>query len=205
MNTSRLSGLLLAASALVLLTGCTGSVTPPGHSIGPLEPDPPQGEVIGQGLVMQTADEVKLCLGPIAESWPPQCQGMPLDGWSWEGVEGSESSGDVRWGMYAVTGTYDGSVFTLTGEPILLALYDPMAPEDPTGGTPGTTSEARLIEIQEQLPDILAPGTQYFSSTPDRGYLWAQVIWDDGTIQTALDAHYGAGVVIIESALREIG
>ena len=35
--------------------------------------------------------------------------------------------------------------------------------------------------------------------------MWAQVIWDDGTLQDAADAEYGDGVVIVQSALRPIG
>ena len=23
------------------------------------------------------------CLGPIAESYPPQCRGLPVEGWDW--------------------------------------------------------------------------------------------------------------------------
>lgn len=156
-------------------------------------------------MVMEADDGMWFCLGPVRESWPPQCDGIPLKGWSWEGVEGSESSDDMRWGMYALTGTYDGTSFTVRHEPIPLALYDPMVPEDPTGGATGATGEARLLEIQDDLPELLTPGTQYFSSWPDRGYLWVQVIWDDGTIQQSLDAHYGKDVIVVQSALREIG
>jgi hypothetical protein len=123
--------------------------------------------------------------------------------WSWDGVDGSESSGDVRWGAYAVQGMYDGSSFTVTQPPVLLALYDPMAPEDPFGGAPGDTDEATLLEIQEQLPKRL--GTAYLSSWPADGRLWVQVLWDDGTWQEAADGEFGEGVVVIQPALRAVG
>lgn len=205
MRISRIAGVIVATSTALLLAGCTGASIPPGHTLGPLSPQSPKGEVVGQGTVMDIAGDVTFCMGAIRESWPPQCDGMPLKDWSWDGVEGMESSDDIRWGAYALTGTYDGTSFTLNGPPMLLALYDPMPPADPTGGKAGTTSEARLVEIQDQLPDILVPGTQYFSSWPDRGYLWVQVVWDDGTIQDGLDAHFGKDVVVVQSALREIG
>lgn len=38
----------------------------------------------------------------------------------------------------------------------------------------------------------------------DRGYVWLQVVWDDGTIQDAADAEFGDDVVIVTSSLREI-
>ena len=85
----------------------------------------------------------------------------------------------------------------------MLALYDPIRAEDPTGGGPGETPVAELDEIARELPTalddlLLAPWTQ-------DGYVWAQVIWDDGTLQDAADAEYGDGVVIVQSALRPIG
>lgn len=207
MGTLRTAGAILAASAALILSSCAGGPAadaPAGHSLGSLLPGPPEGEVIGQGMVMETSGDVKLCLGPIAESYPPQCSGMPLHGWTWEGVDGSESSDDVRWGMYAVTGTYDGTAFTQTSDPIPLALYDPMAPEDPTGGVPGNLDESRLIEIQDSLPDHLGPDV-LLSAGPHNGYLWVDVVWDDGTLQKAADDDFGADAVIIRSALQPVG
>ena len=209
MTTSRIAAALLAASAL-LLTSCatpSGS-TPRGSSpaampLGAVAPAPPADEVVGQGTVLDAAGSPELCLGAVAESYPPQCTGIPLVGWSWDGVDGSETSGDVRWGAYAVQGTYDGATFTVTEPPILLALYDPMMPEDPFGGEPGDTDEATLLAIQDQLPERLGAG--YLASWPQDGRLWVQVLWDDGTWQQAAGEEFGAGVVVIESALRPVG
>ena len=77
-----------------LLSGCA---TPPhsgaggaAGSLGSLWPAPPEGEVVGQGTVMDVGGEVELCLGAVAESYPPQCSGIPLTDWSWDGVDGCE-------------------------------------------------------------------------------------------------------------------
>jgi hypothetical protein len=32
-----------------------------------------------------------------------------------------------------------------------------------------------------------------------------QVVWDDGTLQDAVDTAYGKGVVIVTSAIRTVG
>lgn len=190
----------LAAASVVLLAACATSAGSGGAPFGSLPPAPPEGEVRGTGTVMDVGGDVQLCLGPIAESLPPQCSGIPLEGWTWEGVDGSESSGGAQWGAYAVQGTYDGETMSVTGPPILLALYDPIRPEDPTGGRPGTADEATLEKIQAELPDRL--GDQLLSSRLESGYVWADVVWDDGTLQDAADAAYGDGVVIVWSALR---
>ncbi|MDE0801956.1 MAG: hypothetical protein OSA99_01410 [Acidimicrobiales bacterium] len=57
----------------------------------------------------------QLCLGGVAESYPPQCGGPDIVGWDWSTVE-AESAGGTTWGTYSVTGTWDGETFTLTDE-----------------------------------------------------------------------------------------
>lgn len=209
----RRSAALFAAAlaASVLLAGCASQErvdpgpaadAPPGYSLGSLTPAPPEGEVVAQGTVMDVGGTVELCLGAVAESYPPQCSGIPVAGWSWDGVEGSDSSGDVRWGAYALQGRYDGSTFTLTQPPMLLALYDPAPMAEPTDPPAGTADEKTLLAIQDQLPGRL--GAAYLSSWPEEGHLYVQVVWDDGTWQKAADDDYGTGVVIIQSALRPI-
>lgn len=207
---------LLAAILAVGAIALAGCATTPGGTPAPTtttvpsdqrleeaQAAPPEGPVTGTGTVLDTAGEAQLCLGPIMESFPPQCQGVPLDGWSWEGLDGSESSGDTTWGAYAVTGTYDGTRFTRTEAPVLLALYDPAAPEDPTGGVAGTTGADELDRVQNDVVGRLGP--EALSAAADRGYVWVQVVWDDGMLQSAMDAEYGAGVVVVTSALRERG
>lgn len=58
----------------------------------------------------------QLCLGGVATSYPPQCGGPPITGWSWAKVA-HEHANDVRWGSYVVVGRYDGTRFTLTEPP----------------------------------------------------------------------------------------
>ena len=204
--------LALGAASVLALSGCatpagpgapsSAADAPAGASLGSLSPAPPEGEVIAQGTIMDVAGEVDLCLGPIMESYPPQCSGIPVTNWTWDGIEGSETSGDVTWGAYALQGTYDGDAFSVTQPPIMLALYDPMMQDDPTGGEPGAGDEATLLAIQEELPDIL--GDDYLGSYPDNGWLRVDVVWDDGTWQDAADDDYGDDVVIISPALRPV-
>lgn len=196
--------LAVVTAALLALAGCataTSSATPAPAALGAVTPVPPEGEVTAVGTVLDADGEPELCLGPVAESYPPQCSGIPLDAWTWEGVEGAESSGDTTWGAYAVHGTFDGRSFTVTQPPVMLALYDPMIAEDPTGGRAGAGDDETLARIQEELPDRL--GDYYLSSYPQDGRLWVDVVWDDGTWQDAADSEFGADVVLIRSALRE--
>lgn len=193
---------IVAAASVIVLSGCaTGSSSDPGGGV--VQPEPPKGEVVGQGTVLDDGGSAKLCLGAIAESYPPQCSGIPIDGWTWDALEGSETASGVTWGAYAVQGTYDGQTFTVTQPPIMLALYDPMVTPDPTGGEPGAGTDAQLAEIQDLLP--AAFGDAHLMSYAENGWLWVDVVWDDGKYQDAVNAEYGEGVVVVRSALREVG
>jgi len=199
---------VLAASAFAL-TACATAIdggaaadAPVGQSLGSLMPGLPAGDVMAQGTVMDVGGDVQLCLGAIADSYPPRCEGIPVEGWSWDGVGGGESAGDVRWGAYAVQGVYDAAIFTVSRPPIPLALYDPAKPVEPSGGRPGAADEKTLLAIQDELPGRL--GASYLGSGPEEGRLHVQVVWDDGTWQKAADDDFGAGVVAIEPALVPI-
>jgi hypothetical protein len=56
----------------------------------------------------------ELCLGGVAESYPPQCGGVPIANWDWSLVDGEESASGTTWGAFHVVGRYDGSTFTVT-------------------------------------------------------------------------------------------
>lgn len=144
----RATSILLAALLLGLLTACGSSSSPrtandPANDSGnqPAGPIPapgvPDEPVFGFGMVLDKGQGPELCLGPIAESYPPQCGGIPLDGWDWASRNDFEDISGVKFAMYAVTGTFDGTRMTVTQEPISGALYDP-AP-DPTVGRATST------------------------------------------------------------------
>lgn len=194
--------LLLAGCATPAQPGDGGDVVPGGA--GEPRPIAASGEVIGQGTVLQIdGDDAQFCLGPVMESYPPQCSGPVIVGWEWPDNGMSESASGVTWGTYALAGTWDGVQFTPTQPPIPLALYDPMMEEPDPRADPanaGDNSEDLLMRVQEELhawTDVVV-----FTSYAENGYLWATVSYDDGTIQSYLDEIYGPDVVIVHSALR---
>ncbi|WEK60030.1 MAG: hypothetical protein P0Y60_11850 [Candidatus Microbacterium colombiense] len=207
--------LVLASASIAGLLALSACATGPGGSPAPTsttvssdqlletaQPGLPSGRVIATGTVLDVGGDVQLCLGAVAESYPPQCSGIPLDDWTWDGVDGSETSGDVTWGTYAVYGTFDGDRYTNTDPPIMLALYDPIRLDDPVGGVDGKTDEAELTKIQDDIASRL--GADALTVWTERGYVWLQVAWDDGTIQDAANAEFGDDVVVVTSAMREI-
>jgi hypothetical protein len=149
---------------------------------------------------------VELCLGPIAESYPPQCGGPALVGWDWADHRGTyDEQGKTRWGSYQLTGTWDGSAFTPT-EAIPGALYDPAQPTPSPTPTPATAnSNQQLEQISEELKSSLPGYLGSYGGDGTDGHVLADVYYDDGSLQQWADATYGAGVVIVSPALVDAG
>ena len=157
------------------------------------------GPVVGLGLVLDGSAEGKpgFCLGPVAESYPPQCQGLPLEGWDWSQQRGDfDNAGGVRFGSYAVTGTFDGT--TLTYESAVPARCttrcpgrSPPAPRPRTTPRPSSRPSPRSCRSCP-APSPRCPATTSSSSTSSmttaRSQDWA-------------DATYGNGLVFVHSAL----
>lgn len=205
-----LAVIALVGVAALVLVGCANGPSGGSPTTGPSDSAEPDAgtELVGQGTVIQVGDVgPELCLGPIAQSYPPQCSGPPVRGWQWDSVDQAQTVGAVTWGSYAVFGTWDGTSITTTQDPIPLSLYDALAVEDPRrdGRQPGSTDEAELTRIQAELtgPDSPLPAsTPALGSYIDHGYLFVDVIFDDGTVQALLDDEYGPEVVVLLSALR---
>lgn len=193
---------ILLAVLLLVLTACGSE--PPGPADPAALPSPSavpaaSGEVRTRTLVtvMDTGKGPELCLGAIAESYPPQCGGPPLRGWRWEDQERGthDTSGNVRWGEYALVGRWDGTAFRVT-KAVPAALYDAAtpAPEPTTSPGPGGFDPQQLDAELRRLPG-------YLGSYEHDGRMLVDVIHDDGSIQAWLDQEYGAGLVRVTSAL----
>lgn len=218
------------AAAAVVLSACGGGGVPASApsgrdagSSGPTQPDSSPipatspipstkpggiaatGEMLAQGTVLQQNDSPpQLCLGGVAESYPPQCSGPELLKWDWDVVDQEETASGVTWGAYAVQGTWDGTVFTRTQAAIPLSLYDPIADLDPRLDpvNPGPGDQADLEQLQVEL--FAAAGPLAVGSTVSNGYVVFTTIYDDGTLQERYDQEYGPEKVIVQSALRPV-
>lgn len=139
-------------------------------TVKPTEIPTPSGPVVAVTTVLDDGDGAELCLGAVAQSLPPQCGGSRLIGWDWADHEGDyEEVNGVRWGDFAVTGTFDGTDLTPTSvvpadehEPsgdVEEPESDFSTPcEEPQGGwvvDPATTTEEAqqtAIRVARRLP-----------------------------------------------------
>jgi hypothetical protein len=99
---------LLATIGLLLATACangSSTLSDPTSGSGPTVYG-------GNVFVLDEPDrDPAVCFGAVADSLPPQCQGIPIVGWDWSVVEGEETASNTTWGFFHVVGTYDGSTF----------------------------------------------------------------------------------------------
>lgn len=204
-----------ALVAAVVLTACgsTGAADPggvvptPSASSAPAPPDavpPADGPVTGIGTVIEVPGQSpELCLGPVAESFPPQCEGIPLGGWDWTtagAFEDGESVGNpTRWGTYAVTGTFSGLLLDVTGS-VPLALHDTVEQPSPRPMAPPELTAEQWAAVESGVRAV--PGMLTSMREGDTGPVLVEVVHDDGTLQDWADAAFGTGAVRITSMLR---
>ena len=200
--------LLLVTTAALLLAGCgtrtgtTATDTGAAPATGaPTDIPAAPGRVATRGAVTVLQDgRPEVCLGAVAESWPPQCSGPPLLGWSWGrgadgvdepggsvvsgGADAYEQAGSVRWGQYLLTGTWDGRALAVdTSVPATLHTTLPEVPVERTPGTRDVPSDRVARELLERVPGALASYV-----VGDR--VLVEVVYDDGSLQDWVDATY---------------
>jgi hypothetical protein len=216
MNPLRAPGRLLGAGlAGALLLGTCACADPAGSAPGSNEPQgrstetaPPapaaSGPVTAAATVLQEGDgPPELCLGGVAESYPPQCGGPEIAEWDWDAVD-ADSAQDTTWGEYTVEGTWDGEIFHLSGA--TAPTDPPTLPHDPrldpgnAGAVGDDMSEPEAQELQNEVYDDLGG----LSGWTENGYVWVTVIYDDGSIQRYADDKYGADTVAVQSALQDV-
>jgi len=202
--------LLAATAAVLLISACgaddgsttatdpagAGAATPAAPAAVPAAP----GTVNTRDLVtVMDTGTPEACLGPVAESYPPQCTGPALAGWDWaDHRQMFEHHGPARWGTFALTGSFDGSTLTVDSA-VPAALYDVAAPVPTVYPTPAVArTDAELLEIQDAVTAAL-PGVQTASTDGER--VLVDVVYDDGSLQAWADEEYGEGVVVVSSLL----
>jgi hypothetical protein len=162
----------------------------------------PDGTVRTSGLVsvLDPGTGPPLCLGAVAVSYPPQCGGPAVEGFEWGDVGFEEASG-VKWGSYALTGTFDGTTFTAT-DAIPAALYDPMA-EPESGGLEPACDAPVTTDPDKSTPEDLDATLAAASALPTYATAWLSgntisvaVTGDAEAAEAALRASWGGPLCV---------
>jgi hypothetical protein len=172
---SRYPWLLLAPVAV--LTAC-GNEDPTVTNVSNTSASDSSAVYTGTGTVMETADSgPQLCLGAILDSYPPQCGGPEILNWSWDDVDPDtfESASGSTWGVYVVTGRYDGETFEMT-EPASSAMYTTPPPVDhlPDFSTPCEAPPGgwAVVDLEKTTDEALNEAFQLASEQPEYAGGW---------------------------------
>lgn len=209
MTISLRSVAVAALAPLLVLGACSSGATPVASDQGSNAPrqvpaaDGPVRTANLATVIDSGGGPVELCLGPVAESYPPQCSGPAIPNWDWDthGGGGFEEASGVRWGLYSLTGEWNGTEFTVS-DTVIAALYDSFYEEPPAPPAPARTySSEELNSYAIEVGDL--PGAQ--GAYADESHVYLDVTYDDGSIQSYLDQTYGENVVLVTSALVDAG
>jgi hypothetical protein len=172
-------GLLLVTIPL-LLVGCAAG-TPGGGTPGggvPVRTVGAQGHRYQTtSMVLQSRDHgPELCLGDVADSFPPLCRGVPITNWRWDQVEGEQAAGGMTWGTYRLVGTYDGASFTVIREERPPPVSQPSAAErfkdEPKSPCPQPEGGWAVPDPARRSERYLEPVTRAARAQPDFAGLW---------------------------------
>src|SRR5690606_39059876 len=112
----------------------------------------------------------------------------------------------VTWGSFAVVGAWEGERFTVTEDPVPLALYDPERYDPDPRTEPVRAGAATAAEPRAMQEDLHAfADLDVLTTYLENGYRWVPVGYDDGRVQVWRDSVYGDDGVAVISALRDVG
>lgn len=133
----------------------------------------------------------------VQESYPPQCGGPDLVGFTWDGLP-HESAGGTRWGAFTLIGTWDGTSLTLTEKPTTgdapqAPDIDFASPCDPPSGGWKVLDETKTGDDAMRAAQHLAQQSPDFAG-----------VWIDDTPPGILNVRYTKDLGQHEAELRKV-
>jgi hypothetical protein len=166
---------LLLVAIPLLLAGCAAGV--PGGRAPAKTTGAQEQRYQAISMVLQSRDHgPELCLGDVADSFPPLCGGVPITNWRWDQVEGEQAAGGTTWGTYDLVGTYDGATFTVVREERPPPVSRPSAAErfkdEPRPACPEPAGGWAVPDPSRRSERYLEPVTRAARAQPDFSGLW---------------------------------
>lgn len=141
----------------------------PAPSAENLVPDDYKGRFEVRATVLENQYHGPQLCTAVADSLPPQCSGPDIAGWKWPSGT-YESAVKSKWGLYLLTGTFDGKTFTLT-QPPQPPTADAVVPGSgpdftspcpaPPGGWKATDPAKATREAMEQVNALVQQDRDY--------------------------------------------
>jgi hypothetical protein len=182
-----------ATSILLLMLGACGD-----RPADPRDNGPGTGRYEADGTVLESPDHsAELCLGGIADSYPPQCSGLPIADWDWTEVEGEESASGTTWGDFHVIGTYKGESFTI----VEVGDYRPPSPKrtDFTAPCPEPSGGWVVVDPARATDADLQAVMRAAENEQDSAGFWIDYVGD------ASEGIHPGGIIAIAAFTGDLG
>lgn len=208
----RLLTLVLVGLFFTPLAGCA---EPDGIPVGadPVEPEADDGSFAPEsydgryrvsGTVLENAKHgPQLCRG-MQESFPPQCDGLDIVGWSWDGLEHDDRAG-VRWGEFELVATFDGKRLTLSEPPAPPSVRRPGPTPEFTSPCPPPVGGWRVVDAAKATEAALKEAVALAESASDAAGVWIdQNGGENDPRKLVLNARFNGDLAAHEARLRAV-
>ncbi|WP_380171174.1 hypothetical protein ACFEMC_19590 [Kineococcus sp. DHX-1] len=211
---TRLAAALLA---VLLLAACAPQGPTPGTAPVPsradLVPDTHDGPLTTTGTVLEDAGHgPQLCVGAVATSYPPQCGGPDVLGFSFDDVPAGAygAAVDSRWGHFALTGVVerlgdrDAVRLTAPPRPATEPLDPPLVAEFPVDFTtpcPAPAGGRTEPDPARAGDDALGSAGAVAPGVPGYTLLW---IDEQAPGHRVLNVSTAGDLAAMESAVRQV-
>ena len=161
------------------------------------------------GTVLEGPEHGPQLCSVVATSYPPQCGGPDVVGWSWDGLDAA-SSGGTTWGNYVVVGTWDGRRLHLT-EPARVddgGSGRPAPARKPDFSTPCAPPEGgwRPVDLDRTTTEAFERVAALAAESPELAGLWIDQPPDGDNDPTGMvvNARFTDRLAANERELREV-
>jgi hypothetical protein len=162
------TAVVAAVVGLVAVLMSVSEVDKGRHSV---QSEPDATSYVTRGQVLENESHgPELCLGITQESDPPQCHGLPVANWDWNGLPGISRVASTTWGFFEIHGTFNGRALVLT--------------ETPAAASPPTTDSVAFDPLCANPialnPTLNAADWEQLTQTPSFSVPSATAIWTTG-------------------------
>ncbi len=182
--------LAVAAAAVLVIGGVAAlAVNLSNDHAAVADPVPATGTLLtGQAAIIDMGDGPRMAV-TLDESLPPQGGDIPLTGFDWSMVDDEQSLNGTTWTTWLqVTGTWDGTAFTVTRPPTDATPDDSPGLGAPTAGCPRQTTDSAASALGEL--DTTALHLSFWAPDPFGGRCGASAVawFDTQEVRDAIDS-----------------
>ncbi|GAA1896305.1 hypothetical protein [Asanoa iriomotensis] len=168
---------VLGGTSLAACDAADGPSPTPSPTPTPAVQATPSPRYAATRVVLEDATHGPQLCATTEKSDPPRCDGLDIVGWSWDDVPHDTVSG-VRFGTFAVVGTFDGERFTLTKPPERPQISMPSGGVATISPCPPSYVRWRVVNRAKASHADLRKARAMIDSSPEAAGAWVESTLD---------------------------